>query len=121
MGGAVVAMGGCECACGGEKWLGKGWWWMGCIVKRSNCHQGRRFHSIADCILVSTRAQMFQLTVKNEPRVFHVVNVAVASSRTPSPARSSFSFVEIAPLGVAGMTFIASELMPTGGVSGNTE
>ena len=70
---------------------------------------------------MSTRAQMSQLTVKIEPRVFHVVNVTVESSRTPPPVRSSFSLVGIAPLGVTGMTLIAPELMPTGGVSENKE
>ena len=50
---------------------------MGGIVKPTNYHLGRRLHSLADRIIVSTRAQMSRLTVKSEPRVFHVANVAV--------------------------------------------
>ena len=59
--------------------MGKGWGWMGCIVKRTNYHLGRRPHSLADRIIVSTRAQMSRFTVKSEPRVFHVANVAVTT------------------------------------------
>ena len=79
--------------------MGKGWGWMGCIVKRTNYHLGRRLHSLADCIFVSTRIRL---------------------SRTP-PARSRLSLVEIARLCGPGLTLIASELKPTGGGSENKE
>ena len=71
--------------------MGKGWGCMVCIVKRTNYHLGRRLHSLADRILVSTRILLI---------------------RTP-PARSRFSLVEIARLGGPGLTLIASELKPT--------
>ena len=54
--------------------MGKGWGWMVCIVKRTNYHLGRRLHSLADRIIVSTRAQMSRLTVKSESTAFHVAN-----------------------------------------------
>ena len=81
--------------CGWESFGG----WMGCIVKRTNYHLGKRLHSLADRYLVSTRILLIRT----------------------SPPRSRFSLVEIARLGGPELTLIASELKPTGGGSENKE